>query len=316
MNKILATARIPAETGLWQDGAAFIDDTYMPIADAKIPVLDWGFTRSDACYDIVHVKDGVFFRLDDHLVRFEASMAGLRMSIPFDRPGIATILMRCVCLTGLRDSYVAMVCTRGTPPPGPRGSLQAFNNRFIAYALPWIDVLSPEIQERGGHMIIAKTPRIPSDSVDPTIKNYNRSDMTKALFEAEDAGMDSAILLDHDGYVTEGPGFNVFVVRDGELTTPDRGALEGITRKATLELCAEFGIPAREGRLRAVDLHDADEIVTVTTAGGIMPVTRIDNRILSNDRPGPVARRLKDLYWQRHTDGRHVTPVDYGDETP
>lgn len=313
MNAVADGFASDGRTGQWPEGAAYADGGYCPIAEARISVLDWGFTRSDVCYDVVHVKNGSFFRLDDHVARFQASMAGLRMRIPLDAEGLIKVLSECVRLTGHRDSYVAMVCTRGLPPYCPRGSMAKYQNQFIAYALPWIDVLSPEIQERGGHAIIAKTPRIPADSVDPTIKNYHRGDMVKALLEAEDAGADTAILLDHDGFVTEGPGFNVFVVRDGHVLTPDRGALEGITRKATLELCAELGLKAGAGRLRTEDLHEADEIFLTTTAGGIMPVTRIDGRILSNDSPGPVSRNLKDLYWRRHDEGWMATPVNYGD---
>lgn len=316
MNELSGVARDSRRTGQWPDGAAFVDGAYCPISEAKISVLDWGFTRSDVCYDVVHVKGGAFFRLDDHIQRFEASMAGLRMRIALNADEMKAVLAECVRLTGHRDSYVAMVCTRGLPPYGPRGPVSAHENRFIAYALPWIDVLSPEIQERGGHVIIAKTPRIPADSVDPTIKNYHRGDMVQAMFEAEDAGADTAILLDHDGYVTEGPGFNVFVVRDGAVATPDRGALEGITRKATLELCGQLGLKAEIARLRVEDMHEADEIFLTTTAGGIMPVTRVDGRILSNDSPGPISRDLKDLYWKRHDEGWMATPVDYeGDDT-
>ncbi|MBM84778.1 MAG: branched-chain amino acid--2-keto-4-methylthiobutyrate aminotransferase [Rhodospirillaceae bacterium] len=300
-------------TGQWPEGAAFIDSAYVPISEAKISVLDWGFTRSDVCYDVVHVRDGAFFRLEDHIRRFEASMEGLRMSVAHTDEEMKAVLAECVRLAGHRDSYVAMVCTRGLPPSGPRGSASRHVNRFIAYALPWIDVLPTDIQERGGHVIIAKTPRIPPDSVDPTIKNYHRGDMVKAMFEAEDVGADTAILLDHDGYITEGPGFNVFVVRDGVVTTPDRGALEGITRKVTLELCRDVGIQANADRLRVGDLHEADEIFLTTTAGGIIPVTRVDGRILSNDSPGPVSQQLKDVYWARHAEGWMVTPVDYSE---
>ncbi len=315
MNEMSTRARTDLPTGLWPDGAAFVEGAYVPIAEAKISVLDWGFTRSDACYDVVHVKDGAFFRLDDHIRRFQASMAGLRMSIPHDAGALAAVLSECVRLTGLRDSYVAMVCTRGKPPAArPRGgSLRDHENALIAYALPWIDVLSPEIQERGGHAIIAKTPRTPADSIDPTIKNYNRADMTRAMFEAEDAGAHTPILLDHDGYVSEGPGFNVFAVRDGRATTPDRGALEGVTRLAALELCADAGLEAAAGRLRAEDLHEADEVFLTTTAGGVIPIVRIDNRVLSNGSPGPATRRVADLYWKRHGEGRFLTPVDYRD---
>ncbi len=311
MNKFDTVQSTKHTVGQWPEGAAFVRDQFVPIEEAKISVLDWGFTRSDVCYDVVHVKKGAFFRLDDHVTRFKASMAGLRMSIQHNSNEIKAILTECVRLTGQRDSYVAMVCTRGLPPTGPRGHVSNYTNQFISYALPWIDVLSDEIQERGGHVIIAKTPRIPADSIDPTIKNYNRGDMVRAMFEAEDVGADTAILLDHEGYVTEGPGFNVFIVRDNSVFTPDRGALEGITRKATLELCKQIGIDTKITRIVSEDMYDADEIFLTTTAGGIMPVTRVDNRILSNDRPGPLALKLKHLYWQRHDEGWMMTPIDY-----
>lgn len=296
----------------WSKGAAFIDGAFMPIAEAKMPVLDWGFLKSDVTYDVVHVWDGAFFRLDDHLKRFAGSMAKLRMSLPYDDQRIAEVLAGCVRRTGLREAYVAMICSRGMPLPGLPRKPSHIPCRFIAYALPWIDVMSPEVQERGAHLITAKTRRIPSDSVDPTAKNFHWGDLVRALFEAEDAGVDNAVLLDHDGYVTEGPGFNVFAVTDGKVVTPDRGALEGITRQSVLDLCAELGIPASVGRLRAEDLSNADELFTSTTAGGVMPVSRIDGTILSNDRPGPVSAKLKALYWQKHREGWHATPIDYG----
>ncbi len=299
------------ETGCWPDGAAHVDGRYVPIADARISVLDFGFTRSDACYDVVHVHDGAFFRLDDHLRRFRTSLAGVRMSVRYDDTALTAILAECVRLTGHRDSYVAMVCTRGVPPARVRGAVTGIPNTFIAYALPWIDVLSAEIQQRGAHVMIASTPRIPSESVDPTIKNYNRGDMVRALFEAEDAGADTAILLDLAGHVTEGPGFNVFAVSGNSVRTPASGALEGVTRLAALELCAELGLDATTADLTPDDLHDADEVFLTSTAGGIIAVTRIDNRILSNDSPGPITRRITDLYWKWHRNDQHATPVAY-----
>ncbi|SDX08929.1 branched chain amino acid aminotransferase apoenzyme [Albimonas donghaensis] len=292
-------------------GAAYVSGRYVPAAEATVSALDWGFTRSDVTYDVVHVKDGAFFRLDRHLARFQASMAGLRMKIDLDAEGIAEVLHRCVALAGLRDAYVAMVCTRGVPAPGMPRKPSLIENRFMAYALPWIDVFTPEQQARGAHLIVAKTPRIPADSVDPTIKNYHWGDMVRALQEAEDAGAESAVLLDRDGFVTEGPGWNIFMIKDGALVAPDRGALEGITRGAVFDLCAELGIPAREGRITEAELREADEILTCTTAGGVMPVSRLDGRIYGNDRPGPISARLRELYWAKHAEGWDATPVRY-----
>lgn len=293
-------------------GMAYVDGDYLPLADARISVLDWGFTRSDVTYDVVHVWKGRFFRLDDHVRRFQASVAGLRMTLPVDGEGLKAILMECVRRSGLRDSYVGMVCTRGNPLPGLPRHPQHCRNRLIAYAAPWVWVIPPEVQARGARLIIAKTPRIAAESVDPTIKNYHWGDLTRALFEASDAGADTAVLLDARGFLTEGPGFNIFAVRDGVVSTPDRGALEGITRQTVIELCAELGLTCEVRPMRAEDLLKADEVFCSTTAGGVMPVSRIDGHIMNNDSPGPLSTRLRDLYWRKHEEGWHATPVLYG----
>lgn len=303
--------RQSADDNIYANGCAYVEDAYVPIAEAKVSVLDWGFNKSDVTYDVVHVRDGGFFRLDDHLDRFFASMASLRMKVPHDKAAMAEILTECVRRSGLRNSYVAMVTTRGVPQPGAPRKPSAIPNRFIAYAIPWVDVISEEIQERGAHLIIARTPRIPAASVDPTVKNYHWGDMIRALFEAEDAGADTAVLLDMDGYVTEGPGFNVFAVIDGTVVSPDRGALEGVTRQSVLDLCDTLGIPREVRPMTANELLEADEVFTSTTAGGVMPASRIDGRIKGNDRPGPISMRLKETYWQQHGEGWHMTPIDY-----
>jgi len=290
-------------------GAAFVDGEYVPIGRASVSVLDWGFTKSDVTYDVVHVWHGAFFRLDDHLARFARSMDALRMTVPYDAATQARILAECVRRAGLSDAYVAMVTTRGVPLPGMPRRPSLMTNRYIAYAIPWIDVIPVDVQERGAHLVVASTPRIPSESVDPTVKNYHWGDLVQAMFEAEAAGADNAVLLDRDGHVTEGPGFNVFAVRDGAVLSPDRGALEGVTRQTVIDICHELGLPVRIAAMTRDDLYEADEIFTSTTAGGVMPAARIDGRILSNDRPGPVSRRIREVYWAWHDEGRHLTAV-------
>ena len=296
----------------WSAGAAFIDDRFVPIEAARISVLDWGFTHSDVTYDVVHVWKGAFFRLEDHLERFAASMRALRLESPYGGDDIRGILIECVRRSSLRDAYVAMVATRGRPRKLGTRRPSNCENRLIAYAIPFVWVVSPEIQERGAHMIISSVERISPQSVDPTVKNYHWGDLTRALFEAEDRGADSAILLDRDGLVTEGPGFNVFAVIDGAVVSPDRGALEGITRKSILDLCDELSIPHRVQPVTADQLRGADEVFTTTTAGGVMPVSRLDDRVLGDGGPGPISARLRTRYWQKHDEGWHATPVDYG----
>jgi branched-chain amino acid aminotransferase len=294
----------------FSQGAAYLRGAFVPIGQAAIPVTDWGFTRSDAVYDVVHVFRGGFFRLPDHLDRFERSMAARRLRPPEDRAAIEAALHRCVALAGLADAYVAMVALRGRPRVAGSRRPADCENHFVAYAVPWIDVIPPDVQARGAHLWVASVPRVPDASFDPTVKSYQWGDLTTGLFEAHDNGFDTAVLCDADGFVTEGPGFNVFVVRDGAVITPDRGSLHGITRASVLELCESLGIAAHVAPIpRALLEEEADEVFAATTAGGVMPVARVGRRILGNDRPGPISTKLREEYWRRHAEGWHRTEV-------
>ena len=292
------------------NGVAYADGKLIPIAEATVSVLDWGFSRSDVTYDVVHVWKGAFFRLEDHMERFERSCAALRLDSGLDRTGLHRVLDACVRASGLRDAYVEMLCTRGVPTPGSRDPRQA-QNRFMAYAIPFIWVVDHERQEAGAKLHIADIPRIASASVDPTVKNFHWGDLTRGLFQALDHGADTTVLVDAAGFITEGPGFNVFAVKDGAVTTPELGVLEGITRASVRELCEEAGIPFALGKLLPQDLLGADEVFLSSTAGGIMPVSYINNRVLGMGRPGVLSRQLRDRYWARHDEGWHGTPVDY-----
>ena len=291
-------------------GAAFIDGSYVPIAEAKIPILDWGFTRSDVTYDVVHVWKGRFFRLEDHLNRFERSAAAMHLTLPHSREGLREVLGECVRLSGLRDAYVEMGCTRGVPPAGARDP-RLCSNRFFAYAVPFIWVATEEQRQRGLHLIVSSVQRIPPESVDPTVKNFHWGDLMRGLYDAYARGGETVVLGDGAGNVTEGPGFNVFVVQDGHVSTPARGVLEGITRMSAIELCRELGLPLELGTVPAEALRAADEVFLTSTAGGILPVTRVDGRALGDGRPGPLTTRLRDLYWSRQEAGWHGTPVAY-----
>ncbi|MGI4942614.1 MAG: aminotransferase class IV [Janthinobacterium lividum] len=297
------------DLALFAGGAAYVRGRYVPFAEATLPVTDWGFTRSDAVYDVVHVIKNGFFRLDDHLDRFMHSMQARRLNPMEDRAAIAAVLHRCVALSGLSEAYVAMVASRGKPKVAGSRRPADCENHFLAYAIPWVDVIPKDVQERGASLWIAGTPRVPDASVDPTVKNYQWSDLTSGLLEAHDHDYDTAVLCDADGYVTEGPGFNIFMVRDGRVMTADRGSLHGITRRSVLELCAEIGIEATVTSISRAALEDADEVFAASTAGGLMPFVRVGERILGNARPGPISERLRQAYWQRHEEGWHRTPV-------
>lgn len=292
-------------------GAAYIDGRFMPLDEAAIPIADWGYRRSDVTYDVASVWKGAFFRLDDHIARFRRSMQRLRMAPDESDSQIRAVALGCVRLAQLRDAYVGMDCLRGRPRPGMPSHPAHARNYLIVFARPFVWLMAPQVQARGAHLVIAAVPRVADESIDPTVKNFQWGDLTRALFEAHDQGADGAVLLDQRGYVTEGPGYNVFAVRKGVVLVSDHGALEGITRRTVLELCAQLGIPYEVRSYTAAELRDADEIFLSTTAGGIMPVARLDGRILSGDGPGPLSSRLRSTYWRKRESGWYATPVEY-----
>ncbi|MFB2551860.1 aminotransferase class IV [Ensifer soli] len=295
-----------------RDGIAFVGGRYMPLSEASVPILDRGFVRSDATYDVAHVWQGRIFRLDDHIERFFASMRGLRMSLPYDKAALTEILVECVRRSGLRDAYLQMTCTRGIPPRGTRDP-RLCENRLYVFVQPFVWIANAEQQRQGLTMVVSSVARIPPDSVDPRIKNFHWLDLTMGIFEAYDRDALVAVLKGPDGTVTEGAGFNLFVVRDGRLATPESGVFEGMTRRTVLDFAGDLGLEIEVRPVLAEELAGADEVFITSTAGGIMPVTVVDGRILSNGRPGPVTGRVRDLYWARHDEGWRMTPIDYRD---
>jgi branched-chain amino acid aminotransferase len=294
----------------FSQGAAFIDDEYVPVADARIPVLDWGFLHSDATYDVAHAWRGRFFRIDDYLDRFHASMARLRMSVPYSREQIRSIMFELVRRSGLRDAYVEIVCTRGLPAPGSRDP-RSCENRFLAFAIPFVWIANDELRETGLNLLISRQQRIPPESVDPRIKNYHWLDMVMALFEAYDNDADSAVLVDVEGNLVEGPGFNVFVRHGNTVMTPSRGVLEGVTRETILELLTREGLEVVQDLLPAARARAADEVFITSTAGGVMPVTRISGQPVGDGKPGALTAKLNAAYWALHDDPGFSIPVEY-----
>ncbi len=291
-------------------GVGFIEGEFYPISEVRISISDLGFLMSDCTHDAAHVWKGSFFRLDDHIDRFERSLARLNMTLPYSRADTVDIVIECVRRSGLRDSLVYLIATRGIPSDRRR-DLRTCTNRFIAVAYPFLWYVLPEQMETGAHVVISSIVRIPPESVDPIIKNFNRLDFSRALFEAYDRGSEHPLLTDFEGNITEGRGFNVFALFGGKLVSPERGVLEGMTRQTVMELCAQTNVKAEFGKIKADDLRKAEEVFLTSTAGGVMPVTKVDDEPIGNGSPGPLTLRLKDLYWALHDNPKYATPIAY-----
>ena len=293
---------------IFPQGYAWIDSKYVELAEAKIPILDWGFLRSDATYDVVHVWKGRFFRLDKHIDRFFESAKKLRMPCKINRDELKKILANCVIKGKLESAYVEMIQTRGMSPKFVRDPRLA-TPRVMAFAVPFGWILKQEDFEKGLNVLLTDIKRIPPSSVDPTIKNYHWMDLVTGMLDAYEKGNDTAVLVDENNNITEGPGFNLFCVNDSGIFTPDHGVLEGITRQSVFDLAKELHLPITKKSISVEELYNAEELFATSTAGGIMPITKVSGKEIGKGSVGNLTRQLHKLYWEKHSDDSWSTSI-------
>ena len=293
---------------IFPQGYAWIDSEYVELAEAKIPILDWGFLRSDATYDVVHVWKGRFFRLDKHIDRFFESAKKLRMPCQISRDELKKILANCVSKGKLESAYVEMIQTRGMSPKFVRDPRLA-TPRIMAFAVPFGWILKQEDFEKGLNVLLTDIKRIPPSSVDPTIKNYHWMDLVTGMLDAYEKGNDTAVLVDENNNITEGPGFNLFCINDSGIFTPDHGVLEGITRQSVFDLAKELHLPIMKKSISVEELYNAEELFATSTAGGIMPITKVSGKEIGKGSVGNLTRQLHKLYWEKHSDDSWSTSI-------
>ncbi|KAK5058793.1 hypothetical protein LTR84_011057 [Exophiala bonariae] len=320
MEKTIASYRerqavLEERNDAFAQGIAWVEGTLVALREARIPLLDQGFLHSDLTYDVPAVWDGRYFRLDDHLSRLEASCAKLRLRLPLPRDEVRRILVEMVAQSGIRDAYVEIIVTRGFTSVRTARLGDTSQNHLYMFVQPYVWVMEPEDQRKGGDAVITRSVRrTPPGSMDPTIKNLQWGDLTRGVFEAADRNSTYPILTDGDAHITEGAGYNLVLIKDRTLYTPDRGVLEGVTRRTVLEIAASLGLEVRLQPVPVELAYSCDEIFMCTTAGGIMPVTSLDGLPVGNGdecRMGPVTRLIWDAYWALHYDPVHSFAVDY-----
>ncbi len=201
-----------------------------------------------------------------------------------------------------------MIATRGLPEPGSRDP-RTCRNQFFAFAIPFVWIAKPH---KGLHLIISQWQRIPPQSVDPTVKNYHWLDLVMGQFEAYDRDGETVAVVDARGNIKEGPGFNIFAVVDQTITTPAYGVLKGITRATVIELASENGYEVVQADLTADHVRNADEVFATSTAGGLMPITKIDDQVIGSGAIGSITQQLQNGYWALHKDPRYSYEINYG----
>jgi len=294
---------------IFPKGAAWMEGKFVKLSEARIPILDWGFLRSDATYDVVHVWKGRFFQLDKHIDRFFNSTKKLRMPCKIKRDELKKILAGCVKNAGWNDAYVEMIQTRGMSPNFVRDPRKA-TPRVMAFAVPFGWILKPEDFEKGLDVLLTNIKRIPPSSIDPTIKNYHWLDLVTGMLDAYERGHNTAILVDENNNISEGPGFNIFSVDKSGINTPEYGVLEGITRQTVINLAKELELKVNINPISIEMLRSSDELFATSTAGGVMPITKVSGKLIGLGKVGSITRKIHKIYWEKHYDDDWSLKID------
>lgn len=271
----------------------YINGEFYPQSQARVSVFDRGFLYGDGVFEGIRVYDGRVFRLDQHLARLYHGAKAILLEIPMPSGKLREVVLETVRRTGLRDAYVRLVVSRGTGDLG----LDPRNCRDGATVVVIVDTIAlypREVYERGLEVITCVTRRNLPAALNPEIKSLNYLNNILAKIEVGRANAHEGLMLNHLGYVAEATGDNVFVCRDGQVNTPPvaTGILEGITRDVVVELTREMGVPLTEEDLTLYQVYNADECFLTGTAAEIVPVARVDGRVIGDGKPGPITRRL------------------------
>ncbi len=273
-----------------------IDGKYYDERDAKISVLDHGLLYGDGVFEGIRVYNGRVFRLKEHIDRLLCSAKAILLKPPLTHAQIMRAVVEACRRNKVRDGYVRLLVTRGVGTLGlnPRRCKRP----SVIIIAGKIQLYPAELYERGMAIVTVPTVRNLHSALNPAIKSLNYLNNILAKIEALNAGCEEALMLNAEGYVAECTGDNVFIVKNGTLSTPplSAGALHGITRGVVIEIATESGLKVAEPNLTRYDLFSADECFLTGSGAEIVPVVMIDGRIIGSGKPGPITRRLVGQY--------------------
>ena len=288
----------------------YIDGEFYPKSEAKVSVYDHGLLYGDGVFEGIRAYSGIVFKLKEHLDRLYRSAHTIRLGIPLTKSEITRAVLETLRKNNLKDAYIRLIVTRGIGDLGldPR---KCPKPTVIIITEPIIQIYGADAKEKGMTAVISWVKR---DSVDATtheIKSLNYLNSILAKIEANAAGVDEAICLDKNGFVCEGTGENIFMVKEGKVATPpiSTGALAGVTRERVMKMAEDLGYTVVERNITPNELFNADEVFFTGTAAEVVPVREINRRIIGDGKPGPVTKRLMEEFDRIVKDTREGTPI-------
>ncbi len=270
----------------------YVDGRYCPKEEAKVSVFDRGFLYGDGVFEGIRAYNGRVWKLNEHLDRLYDSAKSIWLNVPISKEEMEEVVLETCRRNGLQDAYIRLVVSRGAGDLGldPRNPPKA----TVVCIAASIKLYPKEVYETGMKVVSVGTRRNPVDSLSPQIKSLNYLNGILAKVQAVTLGYPEVIMLNREGYVCEGTGDNIFIIRKGKLITPPDhlGILPGITRAVVMEIAQEMGYPVEERVFTLHDLYTADECFLTGTAAEVVPVVEADSRTIGTGKPGEITARL------------------------
>ncbi|CAM4338335.1 MAG: branched-chain-amino-acid transaminase [Paenibacillus macerans] len=270
----------------------YLDGEFVTKDQAKVSVFDHGFLYGDGIFEGIRIYNGNIFKCKEHLDRLYDSAKSIMLDIPLTYQEMEDALVETLRRNELRSGYIRLVVSRGA------GNLGLDPNRCpkasVVIIVEQLAIYSEEAYKTGLKAVSVSTRRNVPDALNPKIKSLNYLNNVLVKIQSNLAGAGEAIMMNAQGYVTEGSGDNIFIVKNGVITTPPcyLGALEGITRQAIIEICERKGYKLKEEPFTLHDVYVADEVFLTGTAAEVIAVREVDGRIIGEGHAGPVTLKL------------------------
>jgi branched-chain amino acid aminotransferase len=277
----------------------YLDGKFVDSSEAKVSVFDHGLLYGDGVFEGIRLYGGNIFRLEEHLERLEYSAKAIMLQMPHTRAELRELTCETCRQNGLTDAYIRLVITRGVGDLGLAPWLCPKPSIFIIASK--ISLYPQEHYDNGLAIVTVPTRRIGPAALPATIKSLNYLNNILGKIEAKQFGALEAIMLNEQGYVAGCTADNVFIVHKGTIITPSssQGALKGITRDTVIDIAAEIGVPLRESDMTRYDIWCADECFLTGSGAEVIPVVKLDGRVIGDGKPGPITQRVLAAFRRR-----------------
>lgn len=273
----------------------YLNGKFVSRNEATVSVFDHGLLYGDGAFEGIRSYNNLVFKLNEHVDRLYETAHTLMIAIPLTKKQMAEALVATLKINKLRDAYIRVVVTRGEGDLGldPK---KCYGKPNIIIITDKITLYPRQLYNEGMEIITVPTVRNCPEALNPRLKSLNYLNNILAKIEASNSGYCEAIMLDHQGYVAECTGDNIFIVKNGIFLTPSQGRLQGITRDTVLALAKKSKITAEERLMTRHEVYTADECFLTGTAAEIIPVVKVDGRVIGDGRPGKLTKKMIKMF--------------------